>query len=59
MVGQDIDPVAAKMTLIQLSVLGCRVVIKIGDSLADPILAHDERNCLHSPAYRSALKNKF
>lgn len=35
-VGQDIDPVVAKMAYIQLSLLGCPGYIIIGDSLMNP-----------------------
>ena len=35
--GQDLDAVTAKMCYIQLSLLGCAGVVKIGDSLAKPI----------------------
>lgn len=38
---QDIDPTAAMMCYIQLSVLGCDAIIKIGDSLADPLTANE------------------
>lgn len=34
---QDIDRVAALMCYIQLSLLGCRAVIKIGNSLTEPL----------------------
>ena len=37
-VGQDIDIIAGLMCYIQLSFLGCRCIIKIGDSLSDPFL---------------------
>lgn len=37
-VGQDIDPLVAKMCYIQLSLLGCRGFVKIGNSLTDPIV---------------------
>lgn len=37
-VGQDIDMIAGLMCYIQLSLLGCRCIIKIGDSLSDPFL---------------------
>ena len=40
-VGQDIDPLAAKMCYIQLSLLGCDAIIKVGDSLSDPILENE------------------
>ena len=34
---QDIDRIAALMCYIQLSLLGCRAIIKIGNSLTDPL----------------------
>lgn len=39
-VGQDIDPVVAKMAYIQLSLLGCPGYITVGDSLANPQTGH-------------------
>lgn len=39
-VGQDIDPVVAKMAYIQLSLLGCSGYITIGDSLMNPQTGH-------------------
>jgi Type I restriction-modification system methyltransferase subunit len=39
-VGQDIDPVVAKMAYIQLSLLGCPGYIIVGDSLLDPPTGH-------------------
>lgn len=39
-VGQDIDPVVAKMAYIQLSLLGCPGYITIGDSLMNPQTGH-------------------
>lgn len=36
-IGQDIDPIVAKMCYIQLSILGCCGYVKIGNSLTDPI----------------------
>lgn len=39
-VGQDIDPVVAKMAYIQLSLLGCPGYITIGDSLMNPQTEH-------------------
>ena len=39
-VGQDLDPVVAKMAYIQLSLLGCPGYIAIGDSLTTPMTGH-------------------
>lgn len=39
-VGQDIDPVVAKIAYIQLSLLGCPGYITIGDSLMNPQTGH-------------------
>lgn len=39
--GQDLDAVTAKMCYIQLSLLGCAGVVKIGDSLAKPMTADE------------------
>ena len=39
-IGQDIDPVVAKMAYIQLSLLGCPGYILVGDSLAHPQTGH-------------------
>ena len=36
-VGQDIDPVAAMMCYIQLSLLGCPGYVAVGNSLTDPL----------------------
>lgn len=40
-VGQDIDPVVAKMCYIQISLLGCSGYIVIGNSLTEPIVTND------------------
>lgn len=37
-VAQDVDPIAAMMCYIQLSLLGCQAIVKIGNSLTDPFL---------------------
>lgn len=37
-VGQDIDFVPAMMAFIQLSLMGCNAVIKVGDSLSNPFV---------------------
>lgn len=39
-VGQDIDPVVAKMAYIQISLLGCAGYITVGDSLTNPQAGH-------------------
>lgn len=39
-IGQDIDPVVAKMAYIQLSLLGCPGYIIVGDSLTNPPTGH-------------------
>ena len=36
-VGQDIDPVAAKMAYIQLSLIGCPGYVVVGDTLTEPV----------------------
>lgn len=41
---QDIDRIAALMCYIQLSVLGCKAVVKIGNSLTDPITVGESLN---------------
>ncbi len=58
-VGQDIDPVVAKMCYIQLSLLGCPGYIIIGDSLSKPVIGdtlsvkseHDQCNIFFTPFY--------
>lgn len=40
-VGQDIDPIVAKMAYIQMSLLGLPGYIAIGDSLAKPVLGNN------------------
>lgn len=39
-IGQDIDPVVAKMAYIQLSLLGCPGYITVGNSLTNPQAGH-------------------
>ncbi len=39
---QDIDRIAALMCYIQLSLLGCRAIVKIGDSFSDPFTENEE-----------------
>lgn len=41
---QDIDRIAALMCYIQLSLLGCKAVVKIGNSLTDPITTSEPLN---------------
>lgn len=40
-VAQDIDYVAGLMCYIQLSLLGCKAIVKIGNSLTDPFVGSD------------------
>ncbi len=40
-VGQDVDPIVAKMCYIQISLLGCPGYIVIGNSLTEPIIGTD------------------
>ena len=39
-IGQDVDPVVAKMAYIQISLLGCPGYITIGNSLTNPQTGH-------------------
>lgn len=39
---QDIDNIAALMCYIQLSLIGCKAMVKIGDSLSDPLVIGDD-----------------
>lgn len=41
-VAQDIDPTAAYMCYIQLSLLGCPGYVKIGNALSEPLIAGEE-----------------
>lgn len=43
-VAQDIDYTAALMCYIQLSLLGCKAVVKIGNSLTDPFVAQETKS---------------
>lgn len=56
-VAQDIDPVAAYMCYIQLSLLGCPGYVKIGDALAEPMVEGDEaKECVWcTPMYFSQV----
>ncbi len=40
-VGQDVDPVVAKMAYIQISLLGCPGYVTIGNSLTNPQTGHE------------------
>lgn len=40
-VAQDVDPIAAMMCYIQLSLLGCKAIVKIGNSLTDPFTENE------------------
>ena len=40
-VAQDLDFIAAMMCYIQLSLLGCKAVVKVGNSLTDPFVQAD------------------
>lgn len=40
-IAQDIDLIAGLMCYIQLSLLGCKAVVKIGNSLADPFVEQE------------------
>lgn len=40
-VGQDIDPVVAKMAYIQMSLMGLPGYVAVGDSLANPVVGSD------------------
>lgn len=52
-VAQDLDYVAGLMCYIQLSLLGCKAIVKIGNSLTDPFVADDmdRDNVWLSPMY--------
>ena len=46
-VAQDVDYTAALMCYIQLSLLGCKAVVKIGDSIVSPFAVEDlETDCV-------------
>lgn len=40
-VAQDIDLTAAMMCYIQLSLLGCQAIVKVGNSLSDPFSVNE------------------
>lgn len=49
---QDVDTVAALMCYIQLASLGCKAVIKIGNTLSDPYTTgEDTESIWYTPAY--------
>ena len=52
-VAQDLDFIAAMMCYIQLSLLGCKAIVKVGNSLADPFVPADLEgsNVWYSPMY--------
>lgn len=52
-VAQDLDFTAAMMCYIQLSLLGCKAVIKVGNSLTDPFVPADLEgsNVWYTPMY--------
>ncbi len=52
-VAQDVDFVAAMMCYIQLSLLGCKAIVKVGNSLTDPFVPPDMENdtAWYSPMY--------
>lgn len=52
-VGQDIDMAVAMMCYIQISLLGVAGVVKVGNSLTDPFVEHDTKNCWFTPMYFS------
>ena len=60
-VGQDIDPVVAKMCYIQLSLLGCAGYVAVGDSLTNPIEGNgmpagsDDTDVWFTPLYFSEV----
>lgn len=55
-VAQDIDETVALMCYIQLSLLGVAAVVKVGDSLANPITElTDDKNNWYTPIYYSDI----
>lgn len=52
-IGQDIDPIAAKMCYIQLSLLGCAGYIIVGNTLTEPctVPLRDHGNIWYTPFY--------
>ena len=56
-VAQDIDPIAAYMCYIQLSLLGCPGYVKIGNALSEPLVQGDEaKECVWcTPMYFSQV----
>lgn len=60
MVAQDIDYIVGLMCYIQLSILGCAGIVKIGDSLSDPIHSGDDlTNYWFTPAYISLISKSL
>lgn len=63
-VGQDIDPVVAKMCYIQLSLLGCAGYVAVGNSLTHPIEGngmpadYDDTDIWFTPMYFSDVWTK-
>ena len=60
-VGQDIDPIVAKMAYIQMSLLGLPGYVVIGDSLSKPVLGsnllpqYDAENIWYTPMFCSSI----
>ena len=52
-VAQDLDFTAAMMCYIQLSLLGCKAIVKVGNSLTDPFVPADleEKDVWYTPMY--------
>ncbi len=52
-IAQDIDFTAAMMCYIQLSLLGCKAVVKVGNSLTDPFVAPnlEDESVWYTPMY--------
>ena len=52
-VAQDLDFTAAMMCYIQLSLLGCKAIVKVGNSLTDPFIPADLEgsDVWYSPMY--------
>ncbi len=56
-VGQDIDPIVAKMCYIQISLLGCPGYVIIGNSLTEPVIGenfkpnYNPENIFYTPFY--------
>ena len=52
-VAQDLDFTAAMMCYIQLSLLGCKAIVKVGNSLTDPVIPADleGKDVWYTPMY--------